>query len=262
MFAKAIKMLHNYGLSYCLQGAYQWGLRLPITGLRSYLDCVVGLKGLEIGGPSSVFQRHRLIPLYDSVGSLDNCNFGSETVWEGKLTPGRNFRYSKHKPPGVQYVAEGADLTEIPDSHYDFLLSCHMLEHTANPLKVLKAWRRCLKADGSLILLLPDKEWTFDHRRPVTTLEHLIHDFEAGTGEDDLTHLEDILRLHDLARDPDAGDCASFKARSEKNAENRCLHQHVFDVSLVGQMLEHSGFAVKSLRKNWPNHIIAITRKG
>lgn len=261
MFAKAIKMLRNYGLSYCPRGAYQRGLRIPITGLDAYVDCVAGLHGLEVGGPSPVFQTHALIPLYDKVGSLDNCNFTSETVWEGKLAAGQNFRYSKNKPPGMQYVSEGADLTEIPDQHYDFMLSSHMLEHTANPLRALKAWRRCLKADGSLILLLPDKDWTFDHKRPVTTLEHLIHDFEAGTTEDDLTHLAEIMTLHDLDRDPAAGDYASFKARSEKNAENRCLHQHVFDAALVRQALERSGFSVKSIRKNWPHHIITIARK-
>jgi ubiquinone/menaquinone biosynthesis C-methylase UbiE len=142
--------------------------------------------------------------------------------------------------------------------HYDFLLSSHMLEHSANPIKALQEWRRVLKPRGSLIFLLPNKRWTFDHRRPVTTLEHILSDFNANMGEDDLTHLPEILRLHDLARDKAAGTYEMFRARSERNFENRCLHHHVFDMSLVRQMLEYSGFVVRTQREHFPHHIVTI----
>jgi SAM-dependent methyltransferase len=136
-----------------------------------------------------------------------------------------------------------------------------MLEHSANPIKALRAWGRVLKPGGSLILLLPDKQWTFDHRRSVTMLEHLIADFEADTGENDLKHLAEILNLHDLARDKAAGTYEMFRARSERNFENRCLHHHVFNAPLVQQMLEYAGFVVQTVEEHFQHHIVAIAER-
>lgn len=135
-----------------------------------------------------------------------------------------------------------------------------MLEHSSNPIKSLREWHRILKPHGSLILLLPGKKWTFDHRRPTTTLEHLIADYEADMAETDTTHLAEILKFHDLARDQQAGTFDMFKQRSERNFENRCLHHHVFDLSLVQNMLTFSGFAVRFVEEQFPNHIVAIAQ--
>jgi SAM-dependent methyltransferase len=234
--------------------------RLPIRGFRTYSDCVLGRSGLEIGGPSAVFAQRGLVPLYEFVGSLDNCNFSSHTIWSDH-TSGNSFVYSDRKPAGRQYVAEGMDLSEIPDNSYDFVLSSHMLEHTANPLRALQAWNRVLTTNGRLILIVPDPQWTFDHRRPVTTLAHLIEDFERSTGEDDLTHMPEILRLHDLNRDPGVESHEAFKTRCENNFVIRGMHHHVFSAPLVRSVLEHSKFSVLSIRTSFKDHIIAVAEK-
>lgn len=130
----------------------------------------------------------------------------------------------------------------IADYSYDFLLSSNCLEHVANPLKALFEWHRVLRPGGYLILVLPRKDGTFDHRRSVTTFEHIFSDFKKGVGEDDMTHLEEILQLHDLSLDPPAGTLEQFRARSLKNGENRTLHHHVFDLSVVDLMLKFTGF--------------------
>ncbi len=256
----ALRPLRNYGFNYCLHRAYQVALRRPILGHRRYVNLVAGKRGLEVGGPRAVFRQGGLIPLYDFVGSLDNCNFSAQTIW-AEHESGMTFQFSEHKPPGRQYGVEGGDLRDIADGAYDFVLSCHMLEHSANPLRALQEWRRVLKPDGSLVLLLPNKSMTFDHKRPVTSLAHLVEDFEAGTREDDLTHLPEILRLHDIQRDPEAGGYEKFSERSKRNAEFRGMHQHVFDPALVRAMLERAKFPVELLRTAYPNHIIATARK-
>lgn len=91
-----------------------------------------------------------------------------------------------------------------------------MIEHTANPIKTLKEWLRIIKADGHLVLVIPHKDGTFDHKRPTTTVEHMIEDYKNGTDEYDLTHLDEILEYHDLKLDPDAGTFEEFKTRSLK----------------------------------------------
>jgi len=239
----------------------------PIETPLSYqLDCFPdclpvfrGGRGLEIGGPSALFTGE--IPVYHVAECLDNCNFGGTTVWEGEIAEGDTFDFRADREPGRQFISEASELPGIADGSYDYLLSSHCLEHLANPLKGLAEWRRVLKPEGLLVLALPHKDATFDHRRPVTQLSHMIEDFSAGMGEDDLTHLPEILALHDLDRDPEAGGLEAFKARSLRNVENRCLHQHVFDTRLAVQMVGHMGFQVAAVQPMLPLHIIVIARK-
>lgn len=154
---------------------------------------------------------------------------------------------------------EATSLPSELDSHYDFVLSSHMLEHTANPLQALYAWRRVLRPGGSLLLVLPDKHWTFDHLRPITEMQHLIDDFEAGRGEEDLTHVPEVLRLNDLSRNWPITR-KQLEESAWRNPELRYIHHHVFDTRLVRQILQHCGFAIKKLSEQFPNHIVALAR--
>lgn len=217
--------------------------------------------GLEVGGPSRMFTRSGALPVYPLAERIDNCNFGHRTTWEGAISAGPTFHFDRSKALGHQYVAEATDLAGIPSSSYDFLLSSHMLEHSANPLKALTEWMRVLKPGGTLVLALPHRDGTFDHRRPVTPLAHLIEDFERRMGEEDLTHLDEILRLHDLSKDPEAGDLQTFAERARKNFDNRCLHQHVFDTRLAIDMVDHMGLQISSVDVFRPHDILLVTRK-
>jgi SAM-dependent methyltransferase len=182
-----------------------------------------------------------VLPLYQRVRGLDGVNFAADTIWEGHIEAGAGYHYHRNKR-GHQFIADATDLLELATARYDFLLSSNCLEHTANPLKALVEWKRVIKAGGALILVVPNKESNFDHRRPVTTFEHLLDDFTDDVGEDDLTHLDEILALHDLRRDWPAGGRQHFRRRSLKNFQNRTLHHHVFDARLIEEMLERVGF--------------------
>lgn len=230
-------------------------LPLVLEGLR-------GKHGIEVGGPSMVFRRRKgLLPVYPLVGGLDNCNFAAHTVWEGTLQEGATFIFDKDRPAGRQYVAEVSDLSPIPSACYDFVLSSHVLEHSANSLKALRELLRITRDEGLLVLLLPHREGTFDHRRPVTTLAHFMADEEAGMVEDDMTHFDEIMQLHDLARDPEAGTPEQFRERSLQNFTNRCFHQHVFDTQRVVELLDHVGVQVLAVETMQPFHIIVVARK-
>lgn len=217
--------------------------------------------GLEIGGPSGVFDRRGWFPVYPVAGRIDNCNFGKETIWEGTIQQGATFHSNPQHAPGVQYVGEATDLGFIAPASYDFVLASHTLEHVANPLRALAEWKRVLKVDGILALVLPHRDGTFDNRRPVTPLSHLIDDQKENMGEDDLTHLEEILALHDLKRDPESGGSAVFKARALRNIELRCLHHHVFDTRLAVEMIHYMGFQILAVEACRPFHIFIIARK-
>jgi hypothetical protein len=91
-------------------------------------------------------------------------------------------------------------------------------------------------------------------------LEHLREDFERNTPETDLSHLEEVLALHDLSRDVAAGTPEQFKERCLKNAEFRAMHHHVFVPKTAAQLVMESGFAI--VRQDVQEfHIITLARK-
>ena len=257
--------LRHYGLRHTLAAASRAGLDLAARRrARSWNDCMAvvdGAAGIEIGGPSRIFSPRGLLPVYAHASRVDGCNFAAVTVWEGALHDGAAYGYGNHPNLGRQYIREATDLSGVAAGTYDFVCSSHMLEHAANPLQALHEWFRILKDAGTLILVLPHKDATFDHRRPVTVLDHLVADHANDVGEDDLTHLDEILELHDMSRDPGAGDRDHFSRRSRDNRTNRCLHHHVFDTNLVAEMVARVGLQVVALEPRPPHHIITVCRK-
>jgi hypothetical protein len=108
--------------------------------------------------------------------------------------------------------------------------------------------------------LLPYYRDTFDHLRLPTPLEHMLSDFDRDIGEDDLTHLPEILQKHDLALDPAAGSRQDFHQRSLDNFSNRCLHHHVFDERNSHRLLSSVGFEVLSVELAVRPHICILAR--
>jgi SAM-dependent methyltransferase len=228
-----------------------------VPNLGLYRQCVRGKEGLEIGGPSPIFRRWHCLPLYEDIARLDNCDFSERTVWADH---GAEYRFRPDKPAGRVYLSEGSDLHDIPDRSYDFILSSHNLEHFANPVKALNEWQRLLRPGGALILVLPDYRKTFDHRRMPTPVQHMIDDFVNNMGEDDLSHLPEILEKHDLSRDRAAGTLEEFRARSLDNFKSRCLHQHVFDEVNGRDLLTIVGMEVLSVDRALPYHLCFLAR--
>ena len=231
------------------------GIRLrcrpKVRNYELYLRSVERLCGVEIGGPSDIFKFE--LPIYSACDSLEFVNFSHETTWEGRLQ--KTVAYYSTKT-GTQHVLEASDLSYFPDNHFDFLISSNCLEHVANPIKALAEWKRI--ACGVIVLVLPRKESNFDHRRPTTSFSHLLADYNSSVGEDDLTHLDEILELHDLSLDAGAGCLEEFRARSYQNPINRCLHHHVFDEDLVGEICDFLGLKITEQSSNSTDFVFLI----
>ena len=199
---------------------------------RAYRRHLKGMQGLEIGGPSDILGDEGPLPIYSCLESIDNVNYSTVTLWHSDAV---KFREN--------LVGEGTELP-VNDGAYDCVLSSHSLEHIANPMKAIGEWRRLLRDQGLLLLVLPNRHYTFDWRRPVTSLEHLREDFRRDTPESDLSHLDEILSLHDLSRDLAAGTPEQFKERCLRNAEFRAVHHHVFEAETAAQVLREMGFSI------------------
>ncbi len=174
-----------------------------------------------------------------------------------QITKGYPSEYLRGRA-GYQYIAEATNLSDVADASYGFVLSSHSLEHVANPIKAIYEWKRVLKPNGTLILVLPERENTFDHKRPFTKFDHLLTDFNENIGETDDTHLEEALALHDPERDPNK---ETFKANVAENITTRVLHHHVFSMGVVKEMLEYCGFSIEYQQSFPPFNLVTIARK-
>jgi SAM-dependent methyltransferase len=204
--------------------------RWPVT--KAYRQHLRGMRALEIGGPSDVLGFGGAFPIYSCLGGIHSCNYSDRTLWESEAV-----KYSQ------TFVWEATALQKESGS-YDCVVASHCLEHVANPIKALVEWKRVLRSDALLLVLLPHRDYAFDWRRPVTTVAHMREDFRVAMPETDLTHLDEVLALHDPSRDAGSGTPEQFRDRCLKNAEFRAVHHHVFVPSTVLELLGEVGFSV------------------
>ncbi len=195
-----------------------------------------------------MFRRWNLWPIYPLARRLDIYNFARRTIWSAIDDPA--FRVYDQ-----QFIGEASEMPEIPSATYDFLLASHVLEHMANPLKALHTWRRVVRPLGIIVLVVPHRDATFDHRRAITTLDHIVSDFLRDVTEDDQTHVQEILALHDLALDPGAGSREAFVLRATNNIEHRSLHHHVFDTELILKLVDKARLRIQYVEVERPFHI-------
>ncbi len=193
----------------------------PILCNMYHVELFQNKAGLEIGGPSDIFEN-----IYEICKSCDGVNFNADTVWWQKDS--ELYTY-KGKKLGKIMISDATNMENIPDDSYEFVMSSNNLEHIANPLKAVKEFKRVAKKNAMILIVVPRKERTFDHNRPDTSFEHMLEDYKKEIGEEDNTHLPEILKLHDYEKDPGCGGKEAFKIRAKDNINNRCLHHHVFN---------------------------------
>lgn len=71
----------------------------------------------------------------------------------------------------VDYVSTGASIYDaIQHEHrFDFIVASHVIEHTVDLVGFLRDCERLLKTEGTLVLAIPDKRFSFDVFRPLTS---------------------------------------------------------------------------------------------
>jgi SAM-dependent methyltransferase len=212
---------------------------------------------LEVGGPSSVFGAAGLLPVYPAAAAVDGVQWSDDTIWHGHQ---EGAYVPDGAPTGTVHIVDGGTLDGLPDGAYDAIVSSHVIEHLANPLRALEAWRRVTRPGGAIVLVAPHMAGTFDHRRPVTTLEHLVADRDNATGEDDLTHLEETLALHDRSRDAEGDDQEAWARLRRENLVHRVLHHHVFTTPSLVALLAHAGIAIDAVETRHPHDIYVAGR--
>ncbi|MCJ7444371.1 MAG: class I SAM-dependent methyltransferase [Methanotrichaceae archaeon] len=92
-------------------------------------------------------------------------------------------------------IDDGETLARISNSSQDFLIENHFLEHCQDPFRAVENAIRVLKPGGVYYVALPDKRFSFDKDRPLTSLHHLKMDYCKGPEISRLNHLNEWVRL-------------------------------------------------------------------
>jgi SAM-dependent methyltransferase len=67
------------------------------------------------------------------------------------------------------------DLSHVPDTIADVVISNHALEHVPNPIGALKEILRVLKSGGQLVLVLPIDDWRTQRRYNSADINHHLY---------------------------------------------------------------------------------------
>jgi SAM-dependent methyltransferase len=229
--------------------------RLPDAFYEHVASC---RRGLEIGGPSALFGERGVLPVYPTLKSVDCVQWAATSFWH-EVDPHTGFVPDGQRT-GRLHILDDVDLAALPSNCYDLVLSSHVIEHIANPLRALAAWRRVTVSDGYVLTVAPHLAATFDRRRPITPLEHMIDDYDRTVGEDDLTHLDETLRLHDRRRDILPFDTHQLAAKFRDNANTRFLHHHTFTTLSLGALLRRAGLEIVAAEARLPHDIYVLAR--
>jgi len=101
----------------------------------------------------------------------------------------------------VDIIDNGEVLGTVDDESQDFLIANHFIEHCQNPIQTIENLLRVIKKDGILYLAVPEKRICFDRDRPVTSIEHLLQDYQQGPEWSRQNHYQEWVELVEKEKD-------------------------------------------------------------
>ena len=162
----------------------------------------------------------------------------------------------------VNIIDDGEQLSTIKDSTLDFVIANQFIEHCQNPIGAIGNMLRVLKNKGILYLSMPDKRYSFDNNRQITSLAHLLRDYKEGPGCSKREHFEEWSRHFDKIKDDGE---VERRVLHLMNA-TPSIHYHVWtQVEMIELILTlkkrlHFNFEVELMLKNM-GEVIFILRK-
>lgn len=130
----------------------------------------------------------------------------------------------------------------LPDGA-DFLIAHHVLEHTPDPIGVLKQWRQFLKPDGVMVITLPNHALCSDKLRLLPTFEHIVLDHLLERDADSFESREHVLSFLTSWADvsPAFETMSKFDVcrhiASEAHRSGHDFHWHAFDHAIARQTI-------------------------
>ena len=157
-------------------------------------------------------------------------------------------------------IVDGETLEAIESFTQDFVIANHFLEHCQNPILAIENMLRVLKNSGILFLSIPDKRYTFDINRPITTYDHLVKDYTEGPEVSRRQHFEEWVRLANKVTD----DTEVERQIKHLMEINYSIHFHVWtETEMIDFFLKQKSahdFEIELILRNI-NEIIFVLKK-
>lgn len=225
------------------------GLLEDLNLSKKIYNLVNNKKILEIGGPTN---NNYWIPKFYKI-SKDITIINLENENNISLNTGCASSKSSDKLK-ILNCNNVEEFISNHDSTYDIIISSHTVEHIANPIKILKLWKKLLNSNGIMIHILPEKSRTSDYLRPITMFKKLKLKYINKTDEDDNSEIPEILQY--------IGNCCTWNKNILLTEEEistqkeqlmyyfnnpsiikktRPLHHHVYDFSLLSELSNFIG---------------------
>lgn len=213
-------------------------------------------EGIEIGA----LNRHLRVPEAAKVKYVDRMTIAVLRVQYPELV--------KEKLVEPDIIDDGERLTTIHDDSQEFVIANHFVEHCQDPIGALANMLRVLKNGGILFLAIPDKRYSPDCNRPLTSNEHLLKDYRDGPLWSRRQHFEEFVRLWTYEPLQEAE--AVEKRVRELMDKDYSIHFHVwtqatfmsFVLVLKDELAANLGlhFEIEQVFKN-ESEVIVILRK-
>ncbi len=169
--------------------------------------------GIEIGALHNPLR----VPLSAKVHYLDLMS-------EEELH--KQYPYLKSKLVHVDIIDNGETLKTVENGSQDFVIANHFLEHCEDPIRAVVNIVRVLRDNCVMFLCIPDKRYTFDKEREVTSFDHLVHDYEYGSILSRNDHLRDFV----INVEHKKIEAEIHQRMSELTSMNYSIHYHVWEL--------------------------------
>ena len=133
--------------------------------LLSFVDCENEC-GLEIGPlDKPLVKRH-------SDRRIFYCDYTSRDELRHKSSSDPNVNIELI--PEIDFIAPKINESTFEGMQFDYILASHVIEHVPDMIGWLKHLLNTLSLNGRIILAVPDRRYTFDYFRPLSTVGQLM----------------------------------------------------------------------------------------
>ena len=198
------------------------GEGMTSTDMREIVAAALQGTGIEFGARASPYP----VPLHCEVRYADPFSY---EALRASLYPGQTL----NQVVRPDYVTDLQTLDGVADESLDFIVACHVIEHTVSPITAIKSCHRALKPGGSLVLVVPDMVKTFDRDRELTPLSHLIEDERNPSRSRDRGHFEEFYTKVFPLPDPSA----VKQHAADKHRQGADIHYHCWTYESFAAMV-------------------------
>jgi SAM-dependent methyltransferase len=228
---------------------------------REFAERFLAGEGLEIGALHLPLRTPaRAHVRYVDRMSVEDLRAEYAELEEWDLTP-------------VDVIDNGELLSTIPEASQDFIVANHFLEHCEDPIRTIETHLGKLRPGGVLFYAVPDKRYTFDSRRPLTPLDHMVADHEQGAERSRTKHYDEWTRLVIDGEAPAGAEGAAFEewaARRARELEEDAysIHMHVWTQAEFLKLILHcrdrfeDAFDIEAAARQAIEFIVVLRKAG